>query len=49
MNTWIKLLSAIVIALGAIQLRTTLATGNEDGDKEDEIYPVKKDLTIASI
>ena len=52
--TWIELLSVIVIALGAIQLRTISATGNEstpgneDGDEEEEEYPtIKKDLILA--
>lgn len=54
--SWIKVLSVIVIALGAIQLRTISATGNEstpgneDGDEEDEEYPtIKKDLILAFI
>ena len=53
--TWIIVLPAIVIALGAIQLRTTSATGNEStdcnegGDNEDEKYPMAKDVAIAWI
>jgi hypothetical protein len=48
MNTWFKVISVIVIGLCAIQLRTTSATGNEDGDEDDEKHPVKN-LTIAWI
>ena len=54
--SWIKVLSVIVIALGAIQLHTISATGNEstpgneDGDEEDEENPaIKKDLILAFI
>ena len=53
--TWIELLSVIVIALGAIQLRTISATGNkstpgnEDGDEENEEYPIITDLIVAWI
>lgn len=54
--SWIKVLWVIVIALGAIQLRTISATGNEstpgneDGDEEDEEYPtINKDLILAFI
>ena len=49
------MIAVILIALGATQLRTTSAIGNEstpgsgDGEDEDEEYPVIKDLTIALI
>ena len=53
--TGIIVLSAIVFALGAIQLRTTSATGNESthcnegGDDKNEEYPMIKNLSIAWI
>ena len=52
-TTWFKVLSVIVI--GAIQLRTVSATGNEskpddeDGDKDDEEHWPAIDLKIAWI
>ena len=55
MNSWIKVLSTIVIGLCVIHLRTTSAIGNEstpgneDGDKEDEEHSQEKDLIIAWI
>ena len=53
--TWIIVLPVIIIALGAIQLRTALATanestsGNENGYDERETYPTIKNLTVAWI
>ena len=53
--SWIIVFPVIVIALGAIQLRTASATanestsGNENGDDEREKYPMIKDLVLAWI
>ena len=49
MSTWIIVLSAIYIGVGAIQLRNTSVIGNGDRDEEDEGNLVKKNLTIAWI
>ena len=55
MSSWIKVVPAIFIGLGAIELLTISATGNEsthgneDGNDEEEEYWAIKDLTIAWI
>ena len=49
MSSWIIVLSAFFVGLGAIQIRNTSMTGNQDRDEEDEGHWVKKDLTIAWI
>ena len=55
MSSWIKVVPAIFIGLGAIKLLTISATGNEsthgneDGNDEEEEYWAIKDLTIAWI
>ena len=52
-SSWIKVLQAILIGLGAIQLQTISATGNEstpgneDGNEQEEQYWPSYDLTIA--
>ena len=43
------MLSAIFIGLGAIQLRNTSLTGNQDRDEENVGHRLKKDLTVGWI
>ena len=47
MSAWIIVLSAIFTGVGAIQLRNTSVTGNQDRDEEGEGNLVKKNITIA--